>query len=264
MERRFGIIGNPVSHSRSAVFFSERFARTGQEASYARYCLDSIGKLTGLLKSEPALAGFNVTSPFKQAVMPFLDCLSPEAERIGAVNVVRIDRSEAFTGSACGLPGVRLTGFNTDCLGFRDSLTAQADWLDAVRRRPALVLGTGGAARAVACALQELEIDFTLVSRSPSLGTGYPVRAYQDLTAGSVAGCGLIVNATPLGMPPRETECAAIPYEALGPQHWLYDLVYHPAETLFLQRGRLAGARSANGGEMFRRQALATAAVWRV
>lgn len=241
--RRYGIIGCPLSHSASARYFAAKFAREGiVDARYDLFELATPDALPDLLASLPELRGFNVTIPYKCAVMSFLDRIAPEAERIGAVNCVRRD-------------GERLTGYNTDATGLR---AAFDELLGDERPTEALVLGTGGASRAVRYVLAERGIATRLVSRDPARGD----RTYRTLEADLVAATPLIVQATPVGTWPRTEEAPDLPYAALGPQHRLLDLVYNPPLTRFLALGRQRGARILNGETMFRIQAEASWALW--
>ena len=242
--RQFGLIGRVLSHSFSQTYFTQKFYSLGlAEHQYNLFELATIGELPALLAAHPDLAGLNVTVPYKETVVPYLDELAPSASRVGAVNV--IERT------ADG----RLVGHNTDCVGFRDSLRSFFTPLPDAR---ALVLGHGGAAKAVMVALRELNIAYWAVTRDP-LGTGL---TYDDLTPRLVAAHALIVNATPVGTSPRVNECPRLPYEALTEQHYLYDLVYNPMETLFMQRGKEAGAQVKNGFEMLCLQAEEAWNIW--
>lgn len=236
--KQFGLLGYPLGHSFSRAFFTDKFAREGIDAEYLNFELPDIAALPALIAEHPALCGFNVTIPYKQAVIPYLDDLSSEASAIGAVNTVKID-------------GNRLIGHNTDIIGFRDSLRP----LLQPHHTRALVLGTGGASRAVVHALDTLGITWRYVSRKGSF-------SYSALTPAILASYTLIINCTPLGMSPNIDNCPDIPYEALTPRHLLFDLVYNPEETLFLRRGRERGAVTKNGLEMLHLQALAAWRIW--
>lgn len=241
--RRYGLIGRPLAHSASARYFADKFAREGiTDCRYDLFELQSIEKLPGLLAELPDLCGFNVTIPYKQAVLPYLDALSPEAAHIGAVNCVRRD-------------GSFLTGYNTDAMGLRSALRS---FLGSDPPRHALVLGTGGASRAVQYVLKERGTDFKLVSRDPARGDF----TYDDLPAMEMLRCRLIVNASPVGMYPHTDEAPGLPYDLLTPRHYLFDLVYNPSLTCFLASGREWGARICNGEGMFRSQAEAAWAIW--
>ena len=235
--RHFGIIGFPLSHSFSAKYFNEKFATEQIEAEYSLYPtkeenLES--KVESLLNS---LDGFNVTLPYKQAIIPYLDRLDETAEAIGAVNVVH-----------------RRMGYNTDCLGFMDSIKPLLRGYD----KQALVLGTGGASKAVCYGLRKLGITSTLVSRTPREG----ILGYDELTDEVMAAHTIIVNCTPLGMFPDVDSCAPIPYEHITARHLLFDCVYNPEETLFLRKGKAQGATTRNGIEMLIGQAKAAWKIW--
>lgn len=242
MTHLFGIIGRPLGHSFSARYFGEKFAAEGlDDHSYSKFELSDISELPALVASHPDLRGFNVTIPYKQQVIPLLDALSPEAERIGAVNCVKVENG-------------RLTGYNTDALGFRNSLLE----LLGEERPAALVLGTGGASKAVKYILAQEGIDFLNVSRTP----GPDAIAYHDLDRQTVQSHPLIVNATPLGTYPAVEGCPDLPYRFIGPRHRLFDLVYNPPLTAFLARGRERGARIMNGSRMLIDQAEKSWEIW--
>jgi shikimate dehydrogenase len=241
--RKFGLIGKKLGHSFSKRYFSEKFAKEGiVDAVYELYELPEIAHFPELLAREPELEGLNVTVPYKETVMPYLDELDESASQIGAVNTIKI--SEGKT-----------TGYNTDFIGFRDTLQR---FYPVEAGGKALVLGTGGAAKAVWAALQTLGIAYASVSRNPrenELG-------YAAITPEVLQAYRLIINTTPLGMAPDTASSPAIPYQALTPDHYLYDLVYNPEETLFLQKGRAANAKALNGLPMLYAQADAAWQIW--
>ena len=235
--RHFGIIGYPLQHSFSAKYFSEKFEREKIDAEYSLYPVEveSLGlRIEGILDS---LDGLNVTMPFKQAVIPYLDRLDATAEAVGAVNVI-----------------CKRVGYNTDCLGFMDSMRPLLRPED----KRALVLGTGGAAKAVVYGLKQLGIEPTLVSRTPKTGQ----LGYEQLDEAVMASHTVIVNCTPLGMYPDVESCPPIPYPLITARHLLFDCVYNPEETLFLQRGKAQGATIRNGIEMLYGQAKAAWGIW--
>ena len=235
--RHFGIIGYPLHHSFSANYFNEKFAREGIEAEYSLYPVQ-IGNLKfEIEKFLDTLDGMNVTMPYKQEVIPFLDRLDETAQAIGAANVIH-----------------QRVGYNTDCLGFIDSMRPLLREYD----RQALVLGTGGASKAVCFGLRKLGITPTLVSRTPKEG----MLGYDDLTDEVMAQHTIVVNCTPLGMVPNEESFAPIPYERISARHLLYDCVYNPEETLFLRKGRAQGATTQNGMKMLIGQAQAAWSIW--
>jgi shikimate dehydrogenase len=241
--KRYGLIGYPLSHSFSQRYFTEKFVREGiAGCTYSNFSLSSIDELPAVL-ADPELRGLNVTIPYKQQVLPFLTAMSPVVESIGACNCIQIKG------------GVR-TGHNTDVLGFERSLVRKLDG----HHQQALVLGTGGASKAVEWVLDQLGIAYRLVSRSPRPDTGD--LGYDDLDAGLVACYTLIVNTTPVGMYPNVADCPPLPYEAIGPRHYLYDLIYNPERTEFLRRGAARGAVVENGHEMLILQAEESWRIW--
>ena len=235
--RHFGIIGFPLLHSFSAKYFSEKFEREHIDAEYSLYPVP-----IGNLKLEighllDSLDGFNVTMPYKQEIIPYLERLDDTAREVGAVNVVH-----------------RRVGYNTDCLGFMESIQPLLRKED----KQALVLGTGGASKAVCYGLKQLGVRPTLVSRKPKAG----MLGYEDLTKDVMAAHTVIVNCTPLGMLPDVDSCPPIPYELVTAQHLLFDCVYNPEETLFLKKGKAQGAIIQNGIGMLYGQAKAAWAIW--
>ena len=235
----YGIIGYPLHHSFSAKYFSEKFEREGIEAEYSLY---PIGMEDLRLKIEDLfhrLDGMNVTMPYKQTIIPYLDRLDETAEAVGAVNVVH-----------------KRVGYNTDCIGFMESIKPLLRAFD----RKALVLGTGGASKAVCYGLKQLGIAPTLVSRTPKDG----MIGYSDLTEGLMAEHTIIVNCTPLGMVPDTESYPPIPYELISAQHLLFDCIYNPEETVFLRKGRAQGAQTQNGIEMLYGQAKAAWKIWNI
>ena len=234
--RHFGIIGFPLLHSFSAKYFNEKFATEKIEAEYSLYPMKELTneRMNELLDT---LDGMNVTMPYKQAIIPFLRQLDETAEAVGAVNVVH-----------------KRVGYNTDCIGFMESIRPLLSKND----RKALVLGTGGASKAVCYGLKKLGVSPTLVSRTPKEG----MLGYDQLTEEVMKEYTVIVNCTPLGMTPEENTYPAIPYEWISARHLLFDCVYNPEETLFLQKGKAQGARIRNGMEMLFGQAKAAWAIW--
>ncbi len=233
--RKFGLVGKNISYSFSRGYFAEKFRDLGlEDHSYENFDLQQISEFPDLIAQMPELAGLNVTIPYKEAVMPFLDRIDEAARRIGAVNTIRV-----------GPDG--LEGFNTDLIGFRESLKP----LLLPQDRSALILGTGGASKAVAYALGELGISFTYVSRNPGEGR----LAYGELNADIMDTCQILVNCTPLGTFPDTDRAPLLPYDLLGPSHLLYDLIYNPPLTAFLKEGQQRGCRIKNGLEMLQIQA---------
>ena len=244
---KFGLIGFPLTHSFSKKYYDAKMEReqiTGVD--YQLYPIPNIPAFPLLLADEPQLMGVNVTIPYKVAVMGYLNHLSPEASAIGAVNCIRIERPDGGTPI--------LTGYNTDVYGFVESLKP----LLRAEHQRALVLGNGGAAKAVIYALSQLGIHHTVVSRSPAPGQF----SYDQLDAATMASHLLIVNTTPLGTYPAISGCPNIPYEHIEKGHLLYDLVYNPEETEFLRRGKANGASIKNGLEMLELQAERNWEIW--
>ncbi len=236
--KHYGLIGRPLGHSASATYFNAKFADLAIDAQYLLYELESIEQVEALRSK---LSGFNVTIPYKRAILPYLSSISEEAKLIGAVNCVKIDQNGD------------MHGYNTDVIGIRQSLS-QYD----IAGMRALVLGTGGAAAAVISVLKSLNMDIVVVSRTKSdenIG-------YQDIDEQLIASCKLIVNATPVGMYPHIEQCPTLPYLALTADHILFDLIYNPDKTLFLSKGAQQGATTISGSEMFRCQAEASWTIW--
>jgi Shikimate 5-dehydrogenase len=242
--RQYGLIGKSLGHSFSQRYFEEKFIALGRfDCRYALYELPEIGQLREFVASIPDLCGFNVTIPYKQSVMPFLDEIDEVAEAVGAVNTVRVLREGGRQ---------RLVGYNTDVEGFRRSLAGQT------LPTRALVFGTGGAAAAVVHVLQQWGVEYRMVSRHPSEA----VIGYEDVTGAMLKDWPWLVNCTPVGMWPNVEGCLPLPYEALTERNYLYDLVYNPEETLFLQQGGKRGARVQNGLRMLQLQADAALEIW--
>jgi shikimate dehydrogenase len=244
--KKFGIIGYPLGHSFSPGYFNEKFANEGIDAHYDKYELPVITDLQAIIDYTPDLCGFNVTIPYKEKVMSYLDNVSPEARAIGAVNVVKVTRKDG--------DAPYLEGYNSDVIGFMRSIEPLLD----KHHKKALVLGTGGASKAVSYGLHQFGIETVLVSRSQKDKT----IQYQQITPELLNEYTVIVNCTPCGMAPHFNECPDIPYEALTKQHLLYDLVYNPDETLFLKKGKAQGALTKNGLEMLLLQAEAGWEIW--
>ncbi len=239
----YGLIGRTLGHSFSARYFTDKFHREGIDAEFRNFELAAIDGLKGMLAANPDLRGFNVTIPYKEEIIPLLDGISPEARRIGAVNCVKIENG-------------KLTGHNTDVYGFRKSLLN----LIGDERPEALVLGTGGASKAVKWVLADLGIPFKTVSRSSKGGD----LTYEDLAKQTdiAAASRLIVNSTPLGTYPNVDDAPDIPYSAITPGHFMFDLVYNPEQTLFMKKGEAQGARTSNGYEMLIGQAERAWEIW--
>lgn len=247
MPVEFGLVGYPLSHSFSKQYFTQKFAEQGlHQYTYELYPLQSIDEFMPLVNSRPNLAGLNVTLPYKIAVLPFLHALSPEARATGAVNTIHIARKNGDT---------ILTGHNTDVYGFEKSIKP---FMESHHQR-ALVLGNGGASKAVQHVLTKLGIDFMVVSRNPE-GPGQI--NYGEVNEYILKHHLFIINTTPLGMSPNVNECVPLMFEYIMPAHFLVDLVYNPAETLFLQKGKARGAKILNGLNMLHLQARRAFEIW--
>lgn len=243
--KEFGLFGNPLSHSFSESFFNEKFHAEHIPATYSNFELEDIGELMELIAEHPQLHGFNVTIPYKEQIIPYLTDISPEAEAIGAVNVVKI--------VSPGTKDFRLIGYNTDYLAFKKTVE---ELLGDIKRN-ALILGTGGASKAIEFALKELDFTTKKVSRTPS-----KKQLSYDALDKTINDYFLIVNTTPLGTYPKTTECPAIPYDILSNNHLCYDLVYNPGLTEFMKKCAEKGAAVKNGYQMLILQAQLSWDIW--
>ncbi len=242
----YGLIGYPLGHSFSRNFFTDKFQSEGIDAEYLNFEIPSIDDFMEIIDANPNLKGLNVTIPYKQKVIPFLDEVSKEAREIGAVNVVRVEKKGT---------GHRLIGYNSDVIGFADSIGP----LLKPHHKKALILGTGGASKAVHYALtKKLGLSTVFVSRFERPGTV----TYGHINADAVHEYEVIVNCTPVGMFPHVDECPRLPYEALTSDNLLFDLIYNPDRTLFMTRGASQGAEVKNGLEMLVLQAIASWDFW--
>lgn len=242
---KYGLIGYPLGHSFSVTYHNQRFADEGINAKYVNFEIPNIEQLIEVLSSNPELKGLNVTIPYKEKVMEYLDYISPEARAIGAVNVIRV----VHEGTK-----IELRGYNSDVIGFVQSIEPIIESY----HKKALVLGTGGASKAICYGLKSLGIEPVLVSRYERPGT----IQYASITPDVVKEYNVIVNCTPLGMFPKTNECPALPYEAMDEKNILYDLIYNPDETLFMRKGAERGAAVKNGLEMLLLQAFASWEFW--
>jgi shikimate dehydrogenase len=242
--RHFGLIGFPLGHSFSKKYFSAKFESENIDAEYSLYELPEITEFNKLLKKKE-LSGLNVTIPYKEQVIAFLDELDDTAAKIGAVNVIRFIREDER---------LTLKGYNSDAIGFENSLTP----LLKPHHTRALILGTGGASKAIRYVLNKLGIETTYVSRSPKAGQ----ITYRQLDRQIISEHTVIVNASPVGTFPHSDECPNIPYEFLSDKHLLFDVVYNPAETLFLKKGKEQGTTCLNGESMLVGQAVAAWQIW--
>lgn len=242
---KYGLIGYPLGHSFSQGYFNEKFQNEKIDAEYLNFEIPSIDNFLEILAMNPELKGLNVTIPYKEKVMQFLDHVSPEARAIGAVNVIKVESLNSKT---------TLTGYNSDCIGFTDSIKPML----MPYHKKALVLGTGGASKAVFYSLQQLGIEPVYVSRYQRPGT----IQYESITPEVIKEYNVIVNCTPCGMYPHVDECPNLPYEAMDNHNILYDLIYNPDQTLFMKNGAKYGAKTKNGLEMLLLQAFASWEFW--
>ena len=242
---KYGLIGFPLGHSFSVSFFNEKFTNENINARYINFEIPQIDELHEILASNPELKGLNVTIPYKQKVISYLDDISPEAKSIGAVNVIRITHK--------GKNPI-LKGFNSDVIGFTRSIEPMLEKF----HKKALILGTGGASKAIEYGLNTLGLETLFVSRTKRDGC----ITYDEVTPELVKEYNVIVNCTPVGMYPKADSCPDLPYEAMGSHNILYDLIYNPDETLFMKKGAEHGATTKNGLEMLLLQAFASWDFW--
>lgn len=241
----FGLIGYPLGHSFSKKYFTQKFEKEGlDDCVFDLFPIETISQFPQLLQSQPQLTGLAVTIPYKESVIKYLDLLDDEAAKIGAVNCISFSNG-------------KLKGYNTDVTGFERSFNT----LLQPHHQKALVLGTGGAAKAIAYVLNKLKISFLQVSRTPNLKKG--IIGYEDISASIMSTYSIIINCTPVGMSPAADLRPAIPYQYLTANHFLYDLVYQPATTLFLSAGIEKGAVVKNGYDMLAIQAEENWRIWK-
>ena len=245
--KQYGLIGLPLTHSFSEKYFAEKFREEKiNDVEYLNFPLQSIGEIMTLVIDNPEICGLNVTIPYKEQVIPFLDDIDPEANEAGAVNTITISRNNNK---------IFLKGYNTDIIGFIRSLPADIS----KEHNNALVLGTGGASKAVVCGLNKLNIKYQLVSRTGKQGC----ITYNDVDEKTIQNNTLIINTTPLGMYPDTVSLPDIPYRYLSEQHLLYDLIYNPSLTSFLNEGKKRGAEVINGLQMLKNQAEESWKIWK-
>ena len=245
--KQYGLIGFPLTHSFSEKYFAEKFRKEKiGDIEYLNFPLQSIREIISLVFDNPKICGLNVTIPYKEQVIPFLDDIDPEANEAGAVNTITISRKKN---------NFFIKGYNTDIIGFIKSLPADIS----KKHKNALVLGTGGASKAVVCGLKKLDIKYQLVSR-----TGKPgCVTYKDIDEKTIQNNTLIINTTPLGMYPDTGSLPDLPYRYLSENHFLYDLVYNPSVTSFLNEGKKLGISIMNGLQMLKNQAEESWEIWR-
>lgn len=242
---KYGLIGYPLGHSFSKSYFNEKFENEGINAEYINFEIPTLDSLPEILASNPELKGLNVTIPYKEKVISYLDSISPEVRAIGAVNVIRVDHKGNDT---------YLKGFNSDVIGFTKSIEPLLERF----HKKALILGTGGASKAINFGLKSLGLETVFVSRFERPGT----IQYSQITPDIIQEYNVIVNCTPCGMYPHIDECPQLPYEAMTSKNILYDLLYNPDETLFMKKGAQHGATVKNGLEMLLLQAFASWEFW--
>ena len=242
---KYGLIGYPLQHSFSISYFNEKFQNEYINAKYINFEIPTIDALPENLASNPELKGLNVTIPYKEKVISFLDTVSPEARAIGAVNVIRVEHKGN---------DIVLKGYNSDLIGFTQSIQPMLR----PYHKKALILGTGGASKAINYGLKSLGLDTVLVSRFERPGT----IQYEKITPEVIEEYNVIVNCTPCGMYPHFEECPNLPYEAMSNKTLLYDLIYNPDQTLFMKKGLRMGATVKNGLEMLLLQAFASWEFW--
>lgn len=244
--KRFGLIGYPLGHSFSRNYFNHKFATEKIDAEYVNFEIPSIHDFKKIVDEDPNIYGLNVTIPYKQQIIPFLDELDSAAEEIGAVNVIKFVRESD--------KNVKLVGYNSDVIGFMQSIKPMIKSY----HKKALILGTGGASKAVIYGLKKLGVDSVFVSRTKK----DDMLTYDELTSEVMHTHTVIVNCSPVGMFPKTDACPAIPYEYLTDKHLLFDLVYNPEETLFMKKGAKQGATTKNGFEMLHLQAIGAWNIW--
>ena len=246
--KTYGLIGYRLGYSFSKGFFSEKFEKEGlNDHEYVNFELDSISEFPDIFKKNNHIAGLNCTIPYKQEIMPFLDEIDEEAAQVGAINTVKIIRTEK---------GTKLKGFNTDIYGFENSLMPLLN----ERHKKALILGTGGASKAIKHILNKNGIDYLSASIEKEL-FDKEIR-YEQIDEVLMKERLIIIHATPLGTFPKVDACPSIPYEHITSNHVLFDLVYNPEETLFLKKGKEKGASTKNGLEMLHLQAIKAWEIW--
>jgi len=246
--KTFGLIGHRLGYSFSRNFFTEKFAKENlTEHEYVNFELESIDEFSGIFNSGKTICGLNCTIPYKQQIMPFLDEIDPEAAQVGAVNTVKIMSKNGNR---------HLKGFNTDVYGFENSLRPMLE----KKHKKALILGTGGASKAIKHILNKLKIEFVSASIEEELFEK-EIR-YTQITDELMKEYLIIIQATPLGTFPNVDNCPDIPYQSITSDHVLFDLVYNPEETLFLKKGKAQGAKTKNGLEMLHLQAIRAWEIW--
>ncbi|APY09196.1 shikimate dehydrogenase [Winogradskyella sp. J14-2] len=242
LKLKFGLVGKNISYSFSRGYFGDKFSNEGLPHTYVNFDLESIDKLKDIIENTSNLKGLNVTIPYKEEVIPLLDKLNKRAKKIGAVNTIKFKKG-------------KLIGYNTDYYGFKNSLSPHLK----KHHKRALILGTGGASKAIAHALKKLGIEYHYVSRIKRESANY---IYSELTEDIIRSFQIIINCTPLGTFPNINECPDMPYDGITDNHILYDLIYNPEETKFLYCGKIKGATTINGLDMLKLQAEKSWEIW--
>ncbi len=246
--KKFGLIGFPISHSFSKKYFTDKFVKLGiTDYSYELFPLENVSDFYELIQNNPELIGLNVTIPHKETVIPFLDSCDELSTKVGAVNTIKIFRDSTNK-------IISTKGFNTDIIGFEKSIVSISD----LKTKKALILGTGGASKAVAYVLSKLSIPFLIVSREKNKAD----LVYKEINQSILNEYTFIINTTPLGKFPEINECVDFPFDYLNTNHFLYDLIYNPEITLFLSKGKMKGSMIKNGFEMLLEQADASFKIW--
>jgi shikimate dehydrogenase len=245
--RKFGLIGFPLGHSFSKGYFTEKFKKENIiDCDYQNYPISQIDEFRQLIETNVELLGLNVTIPYKEQIIKYLDKLDPVAEKIGAVNTIKIERNSGE---------IQLIGYNTDYYGFEETLKPYLQ----PEHKKALILGTGGASKAVAYVLNSLNISYQYVSRKP---VNKETLSYQEVNTELIKDFTVIINTSPLGMYPNADACPDLPYESINSNYILYDLIYNPEKTLFLQKGESKNAIIINGLPMLHFQADKAWKIW--
>jgi len=251
LEKLFGLIGFPLSHSFSKKYFEEKFTKDNlNDCKYNLYPLESLELFPTLISNNLSLKGLNVTIPYKETIIPYLTTLDETAKQVGAVNCIKINQLPDYTHE--------LIGYNTDVFGFRQSIKP---FLESKHNR-ALILGTGGSAKAVEYVLKEIGIDCYFITRNKTKESVQNSFSYDELNENIISAFKLIINATPVGMFPNVNIAPDLPYQYITKEHLLYDLIYNPAETEFIKQGKLKGASTVNGLSMLYQQAEESWRIW--
>ena len=240
---KYGLVGKDIAYSFSKTFFSIKFEKENRQDTYHNFDIESIDQFPKIISENPDLKGLNVTIPYKEAIIPFLDRIDKEAQEIGAINTIKFQNDGS------------LKGYNTDHYGFAKAL---ANFLP-LKDKSALILGTGGASKAIKYVLKTMGFRYQVVSRKKTEST----ITYSSLNKQIIENHCLIINCTPLGTSPNISACPTIPYQFITKDHLLFDLIYNPSQTEFLKLGRAQGAKTSNGLKMLEHQAKKAWKIWR-